>query len=152
MVLPKGALDQLGPKWSKLPYSELDFSIRETTKMDQNGPFWPGEVHFGAFKSANRTLATPEACDAGVQTSMPQAGFGECLSHNATLSGFMFYDCVSHSTAPQELRASMARVLTHSFHIAKVGLLRVYQPGRECYEKMPGNFQDWVQKKLIIAL
>ena len=25
--------------------------------MDQNGPFWPEEVHFGAFRSANRTLA-----------------------------------------------------------------------------------------------
>ena len=27
------------PFWSKWPYSEPDFSIRET-KMDQNGPFW----------------------------------------------------------------------------------------------------------------
>ena len=24
------------------------------------GPFWPEEVHFGLFRSANRTLATPE--------------------------------------------------------------------------------------------
>ena len=39
-----------------LSYSELDFSIRET-QMDQNGP---GEVHFGPFKSANRTLAIPD--------------------------------------------------------------------------------------------
>ena len=28
--------------------------------MDQNGPFWPEEVHFGPFRSANRTLAIPE--------------------------------------------------------------------------------------------
>ena len=24
------------------------------------GPFWPEEVHFGPFRSANRTLAIPE--------------------------------------------------------------------------------------------
>ena len=51
------------PKWSKMvsksPYSELDFSIRET-KMDQNGPFWPKEVYFCPFRSANRTLAIRE--------------------------------------------------------------------------------------------
>ena len=28
--------------------------------MDQNGPFWPEEVHSGPFRSANRTLAIPE--------------------------------------------------------------------------------------------
>ena len=28
--------------------------------MDQNGPFWPVEVHFGPFRSANRTLAIPD--------------------------------------------------------------------------------------------
>ena len=39
-VLSESVLDQNGPKW---PYSELDFSIRET-KMDQNGPFWSREV------------------------------------------------------------------------------------------------------------
>ena len=44
-VLSESVLDQNGPKWCKrpfwpkCPYSELDFSIRET-KMDQNGPFW----------------------------------------------------------------------------------------------------------------
>ena len=58
-VLSEGVLDQNGPKWSKWPYSELNFSIRET-KMDQNGPFWPEEVHFGPFRSTNRTLAIPE--------------------------------------------------------------------------------------------
>ena len=25
--------------------------------MDQNGPFWPEEVHFGPFRSANHSLA-----------------------------------------------------------------------------------------------
>ena len=28
--------------------------------MDQNGPFWPEEAHFGPFRSANRTLSIPE--------------------------------------------------------------------------------------------
>ena len=55
-VLSESVLDQNGLNWSKWPYSEPDFSIRET-KMDQNGPFWPKEVHFGPFRSANRTLA-----------------------------------------------------------------------------------------------
>ena len=42
-----------GPNWSKRPfwskwlYSELDFRNIRETKMDQNGPFWPEEVHFG---------------------------------------------------------------------------------------------------------
>ena len=27
------------------------------------GPFWPKEVHFGPFRSANRTLVTPESAD-----------------------------------------------------------------------------------------
>ena len=31
--------------------------------MDQNGPFWPEEVHFGPFRSTNRTLAIPEATE-----------------------------------------------------------------------------------------
>ena len=40
---PKWSKMSKRPFWSKWPYSELDFSIRET-KMDQNGPFL---VHFG---------------------------------------------------------------------------------------------------------
>ena len=28
--------------------------------MDHFGPFWPEEVYFGPFRSANRTLVTPE--------------------------------------------------------------------------------------------
>ena len=31
--------------------------------MDQNGPLWPEEVHFGPFRSANRTLAIPDILD-----------------------------------------------------------------------------------------
>ena len=52
------------PVWSKWPYSELDFSIREPkcTKMVHFGPFWPEEVHFGPFRSANHTLAIPDIC------------------------------------------------------------------------------------------
>ena len=33
--------------------------IRETN-MDHFGPFWLAGVHFGPFRSANRTLAIPE--------------------------------------------------------------------------------------------
>ena len=29
-------------------------------QMDPFGPFWPEEVHFGPFRSANRTLAIHE--------------------------------------------------------------------------------------------
>ena len=59
-VLSESVLDQNGPKWSKRlfwskwPYSEQDFSIRETRIL---GPFWPILVH---VRSANRTLAIPE--------------------------------------------------------------------------------------------
>ena len=28
--------------------------------MVRFGPFWPEEVHFGPFRSANRTLAIPD--------------------------------------------------------------------------------------------
>ena len=51
----------LAEKRSRRPISSkwLDFSLRKT-KMDQHGPFWPKEVYFGLFRSANRTLATPE--------------------------------------------------------------------------------------------
>ena len=64
-VLSESKMVQNGPKWSKRPfwskwpYSELDLSIRET-KMVYFGPFWPDEVHFGPFRSANRTLAIHE--------------------------------------------------------------------------------------------
>ena len=65
-VLSESVLDQNDPKcskrtfWSKWPYSELDFSIRET-KMDQNGPFWSILAWRAPFRSANRTLAIPES-------------------------------------------------------------------------------------------
>ena len=35
--------------------------------MDQNGPFWPKEAHFGPFRSANRTLAIPDNHTSQVQ-------------------------------------------------------------------------------------
>ena len=58
-VLPEGALDQTDPKWphcgSVWPYSEQDSGIRDF------GPFWPAEVHFGLFGSANRAAATAES-------------------------------------------------------------------------------------------
>ena len=41
----------------KIALFRTGFSIHET-KMDQNGPFWPKEVYFGPFRSANRTLAS----------------------------------------------------------------------------------------------
>ena len=55
-LVQNGPDNHFEPFW---PYSKLDFSIRET-KMDQNGPFWPEEVHFGPFRSANRTLVIPD--------------------------------------------------------------------------------------------
>ena len=64
--LSESVLDQNGPKWSKrpfwskLPYSELDFSIRET-KMDQNGPFWSILVHLGLKRSILVHLGPPTA-------------------------------------------------------------------------------------------
>ena len=50
------------PFWSKWPYSELDFSSRET----KNSPFWTEEVHLGPPTVLWRFLikiaaATPEA-------------------------------------------------------------------------------------------
>ena len=42
------------PFWSKWPYPEPDFSIRETK--------WTKMVHLGPFRSANRTLAIPDMC------------------------------------------------------------------------------------------
>ena len=75
MVLPESVLEQNGPKWSfwpvwsKLPYSEPDASIRET-KMDQNGPFWPEEVHFGPPTASASWFETPVNGDSGRNTNM----------------------------------------------------------------------------------
>ena len=38
----------------------LAFARPKWTKMVHFDPFWPKEVYFGPFRSANRTLATPE--------------------------------------------------------------------------------------------
>ena len=43
----------------KLALFQTEFSIDES-RMDQNCQFWPEEVHFHPFGSANRTLAIPE--------------------------------------------------------------------------------------------
>ena len=52
---PHDHFDQNGliPNWI------LAFASPKWTKMDL-GPVWPEEDHFGPFRSANRTLATPE--------------------------------------------------------------------------------------------
>ena len=71
-VLSESVLDQYGPRWSKRPfwskgpYCEPDFSIRET-KVNQDGPFWYKEAHFGPIRSANCTLAIPERGFSGVR-------------------------------------------------------------------------------------
>ena len=44
-----------GPKWSKM----VKTTILVKMTLFRTG-FWPKEVYFGPFKSANRTLATPE--------------------------------------------------------------------------------------------
>ena len=61
-VLSESVLDQNGPKWSKMTIlvKMTLFRTGFQHSRDQNGPFWPEEVHFGPFRSANRTLAIPE--------------------------------------------------------------------------------------------
>ena len=55
-VLSEGVLYRNGHNdhfgLNDLEYCKLIFSIRES-KMNQNGPFWPKEVYFGPFRSAN---------------------------------------------------------------------------------------------------
>ena len=60
-VLSESVLDQNGQndRFGQNDLFQTGFGIRET-KMDQNGPFWPKEVYFGPFRSADRTLATPD--------------------------------------------------------------------------------------------
>ena len=59
-VLSESVLDQNGPNdhfaQNDLIPNWIFFGIRET-KMDHFGPFWPEGVHFGPFRSADRTLA-----------------------------------------------------------------------------------------------
>ena len=43
--------------------------------MNQNGPFWPEEVHFGPFRSATRTLAIRER---NLEVDFKIAGFVHC--------------------------------------------------------------------------
>ena len=50
--------------------------------MDHFGPFWPKEVHFGPFRSANRTLGIPELpsdkndCESAIQKNPRVRGLG----------------------------------------------------------------------------
>ena len=37
--------------------------------MVHSGPFWPEEVHFGPFRSANSTLAIPDPKDVNSENS-----------------------------------------------------------------------------------
>ena len=46
--------------------------------MDQDGPFWPEEAHFGPLRSVNRTLAMPEKTQSRREVAK-QLFFG-CLS------------------------------------------------------------------------
>ena len=61
-VLSESVLDQNGPndhfgRNDLIPNWILAFARPKWTKIVQNGPFWPQEVHFGPFRSANRSLA-----------------------------------------------------------------------------------------------
>ena len=58
--MPLRKVHELTYLWFGLPGPLLNFGI-QWTKMDQNGPFWPKEVYFGPFRSANRTVATPDS-------------------------------------------------------------------------------------------
>ena len=56
-----------GPKWSKMV--KMTILVKMTLfrtgfwhSQDQNRPKWFILAHFGPFRSANRTLATPEGC------------------------------------------------------------------------------------------
>ena len=59
-----------GPKWSKMVQTTILVKMavfrtgfrysRHQKILVHFGPFWPKEVYFGPFRSANRTLATPE--------------------------------------------------------------------------------------------
>ena len=57
-LIPNRILAFARPKWSILVHFGLKRSIFGT-KMVHFSPFWPEEVHFGPFRSANRTLAIP---------------------------------------------------------------------------------------------
>ena len=64
-VLSESVLDQNGPndhfgQNDVIPNRILAFARPEWTKMVHFGLFWPEEDHFGPFRSANRTLATPD--------------------------------------------------------------------------------------------
>ena len=50
--------------------------------MGHFGPFWPKEVPFGPFRSANRTLATPEP-------SLGRAHIKGVMQPHAFLEGFL---------------------------------------------------------------
>ena len=50
-TVPSPNRNRTEPNRGHPAYSELEFSIRETF-----GPFWPEEVYFGPFRSANRAL------------------------------------------------------------------------------------------------
>ena len=46
--------------------------------MEQNGPFWPAEVHFGPFRSANRTLAIPDDSPQNANESAKDTRYFNC--------------------------------------------------------------------------
>ena len=54
-----------GQKWTKMVQTTILvkvtlFRTGFLHSRDQNGPFWPEEVHFGPFRSVNRTLVIPD--------------------------------------------------------------------------------------------
>ena len=58
-MVQNGPNDHFGQN-DLIPNWILAFARPKWTKMDQNVPFWPEEVYFGPFRSANRSLAIPD--------------------------------------------------------------------------------------------
>ena len=63
-----------------IPNWFLAFARPTWTKMVHFGLFWPEEVHFGPFRSANRTLAIPDWNRLGKQTFEPLTSLFSVLS------------------------------------------------------------------------
>ena len=58
-MVQNGPNDHFGPS-DLFPNWILAFARPKWSKMVRFGIFWPGEAHFGPFRSANRTQAIPD--------------------------------------------------------------------------------------------
>ena len=70
------------------------------------GPFWPDKVHFGPFRSANRTLAIPD---------IPRIGF-ESLISKIRLTGFIIVTGLLSAGSSQFGSSAIAPVISACRH------------------------------------